>query len=165
MRIRDEKILWWLEIARTIAKESHDSETKVGAILINYNTGAILATGYNGFVRSAPDEILPTTRPDKYKYIVHAEQNLICNCARHGISMNSCIVVCTMSPCEMCMRLLWQCGIKEVFCESLYRDVESLIKAKDFDVSISDLTSNKGRYYRISYLEREGLSDLQNKDL
>jgi len=47
--------------------------------------------------------------------MVHAEQNLICNCARHGISMNNCVIVCTMSPCVQCMRFLWQCGITKIY--------------------------------------------------
>ena len=108
------KIAWWMEIAETIAKKSTDEETQVGAILVNIKTGAILASGYNGFVRHAPDDELPRVRPEKYPYMIHAEQNLICNCARHGISMDNCLVVCTMSPCIQCMRLLWRCGVKKI---------------------------------------------------
>lgn len=43
-----------MEIAESIAKRSHDSETKVGAVLVSNKSGAMLATGFNGFVRGAP---------------------------------------------------------------------------------------------------------------
>ena len=126
-------------MAKTTALRSKDAETKVGAILVNNITGAVIATGYNGFVRGAPDHLLPTTRPDKYDYIVHAEQNLICNCARHGISMNDCTLVSTLSPCVKCMRLLWQCGIKKIICRDLYRDMSDILEMKDIKVVLLDL--------------------------
>ena len=134
-----DKVSWWIEVAETIAKKSTDKETKVGAILINTKTGAIMASGYNGFVRHAPDNCIPSTRPDKYPYMIHAEQNLICNCAKHGISMDDCIVVCTLSPCVQCMRFLWQCGIKTIICKDLYKDVNDIKNMKDIKISINEL--------------------------
>src|SRR5574343_596422 len=111
----------YMDIAEAVAQRSHDAETKVGAVLINNTSGAIIATGYNGFVRGADDSVLPNTRPAKYEYIVHAEQNLICNSARHGISMNNCSLVCTLSPCKLCMRMLLNCGITKVIAKDLYK--------------------------------------------
>lgn len=146
-----DKISWWMHIAETTAKKSHDAETKVGAILINTKTGAILASGYNGFVRGAPDDSLPNNRPDKYDYMIHAEQNLICNCARHGISMNDCIVVCTMSPCARCMRYLWQCGITTIICKELYKDIHHIESMKDLIVLIDNIDVKDEIFYKIVY--------------
>lgn len=124
----------YMDIAVTIAARSHDAETKVGAVLVNNTSGAIVATGYNGFVRGAPDSILPTTRPDKYEYILHAEQNLISNSARHGISMDNCSLVCTLSPCKLCMRLLLNSGVTKVIAKDLYRDFNDILQMKDIQV-------------------------------
>ena len=124
-----------MEIAETIAKRSHDAETKVGAVLVNNSSGAIIATGFNGFVRGANDSLLPNTRPDKYEYIVHAEQNLICNSAKHGISMNDCSLICTLSPCKLCMRLLINCGITKVIAKDLYKDFDEILKMQDIKVT------------------------------
>jgi dCMP deaminase len=124
----------YMDTAIVVSARSHDSETKVGAILINNKSGAIVATGYNGYVRGAPDNILPNTRPDKYEYILHAEQNLIANCARHGISMEDCTLVCTLSPCKLCMRMMFNCGITKVIVKDLYRDFEDILKMKDIGV-------------------------------
>ena len=124
----------YMDIATTIAQRSHDAETKVGAVLVNNSSGAIVATGYNGFVRGADDTALPNTRPDKYEYILHAEQNLIANSARHGISMNDCSLVCTLSPCKACMRMLFNCGITKVLAKELYKDFSEVLQMKDLKV-------------------------------
>lgn len=123
-----------MEMAEVVAKRSHDSETKVGAVLMSNKSKAMMATGFNGFVRGAPDKQLPTTRPDKYKFIVHSEENLVANCARHGISMDDCTLVCTHSPCVKCMRLIFQCGITQVVVKEKYRDFEELKKMQDIEI-------------------------------
>ena len=132
---RPTKLQTYMELAETIAKRSHDTETRVGAVLVNNNNGAILAASFNGFVRSAPDDQLPTTRPDKYCYIIHAEENIIANCARLGISMDNCTLISTMSPCTHCMRLLWQCSVTKVIAKEKYRDFEKILQMKDLRVS------------------------------
>lgn len=137
--MRQSKVENYMEHACTAAKRSHDSETKVGAVLVNNASGAIIATGFNGFVRGAPDMVLPTTRPEKYEYIVHAEENLIANCARHGISMDNCTVYCTLSPCKKCMRLLYNCGITKVIVKDLYKDFNEIREMKDVDITIDEL--------------------------
>ena len=138
----------YMNIATEIAKRSHDAETQVGAILVNNSSGAIIATGYNGFVRGAPDDILPATRPDKYEYIVHAEQNLICNSAKHGISMNNCSLVCTLSPCKLCMRMLLNCGITKVIAKDLYKDFNDILKMQDVKVEVNQ---EEDGFYHITY--------------
>ena len=121
-------------MAEVIAQRSHDAETKVGAVLVNNKSGAIMSTGYNGFVRGADDDALPCTRPDKYEYILHAEDNLIANAARHGIPMDDCTLVCTLSPCKHCMRMLVNCGVTKIVAKSLYKDFNDIILMKDIKV-------------------------------
>src|ERR1017187_8729887 len=128
---RPSKLENYMEMAETVAKRSHDQETKVGAILVNNKSGALLATGYNGFVRGVHDEILPSKRPLKYEYILHAEQNLIANCARHGISMEDCKLICTLTPCKLCMRMLFNCGITHVIAKEKYNDFDEILKMQD----------------------------------
>lgn len=138
----------YMDIAVTIAERSHDGETKVGAVLINNDSGAIVATGYNGFVRGANDAVLPNLRPDKYEYILHAEQNLISNSARHGISMDNCSLVCTLSPCKLCMRMLLNCGITKVIAKELYRDFDEILQMQDVKV---EMTQEADGFYHITY--------------
>lgn len=147
--MRQSKSSNYMQIAEVCANRSHDAETKVGAVLVNNESGAIVATGYNGFVRGAPDDQLPNTRPDKYEYILHAEQNLIANCARHGFSMKNCTLYCTLSPCKLCMRMLLNCGITQVVAKELYKDFDDITRMKD--VKVKAERSEEDGFYRISY--------------
>lgn len=131
------KLSNYMEQAEVIAKNSPDKQTKVGALLVHNETGAVLSSGYNGFIRKATHENLPNTRPDKYPYMIHAEQNLIFNSARHGISMDNCIVISTMSPCIQCLRFLYQCGITTIYCKELYSDFENNCNMKDIKISLT----------------------------
>lgn len=133
-------------IAEAVSARSHDSETKVGAILIKNDTGMIVASGHNGFVRGAPDSKLPTTRPDKYKFMVHAEENLLAHTSRNGIAIDDCTLVITLSPCQRCLRLMWQAGITEVICRDIYRD--HTIDMEDLDI---EQTETEEGYYRLKY--------------
>jgi dCMP deaminase len=146
--MRPSKIETAMAIAKNVSLRSHDAETKVGSVLINNNSGAIIATGCNGFVRNAPDDSLPNTRPEKYAVIVHSEVNLIANCAYSGISTKDCMIVCTMSPCVSCMRLLYQSGITEVVCETKYRDFDTIMNMKDIRVIESQTPEG---YIRLKY--------------
>ena len=127
--------------ARVVAENSHDSETQVGALLIKENTGAVVASGYNGFIRGANDMILPKTRPGKYPYIIHAEQNLLLNCARHGIMTEGCFMVVTLSPCSQCMRMAWQSGITKIYFDDEYRDFKEQLKMHDLNVWVGKVGS------------------------
>ena len=136
MTERPSKLKNYMDMAEVVAQRSHDAETKVGSILIKNNNGAIIATGFNGFVRGADDSKLPNTRPDKYKFIVHSEQNLITNCARHGISMDDCTLICTLTPCVACMRFLYQAGITSVVAKDMYRDFMDILKMEDLKLDV-----------------------------
>ena len=148
MADRPSKLSNYMEIAEIVSKRSHDSETKVGAVLVNNKSGAIIATGYNGFVRGASDSTLPNTRPGKYEYILHAEQNLIANCARHGISMEDCTLICTLTPCKLCMRLMFNCGITNVVAKELYKDFNEILAMQDIK---TELKYNKEGFTIIKY--------------
>ena len=124
LSIKHSKLENYYQRALVVASSSPDQETKVGALLIKRESGAVVADGFNGFCRNAPDIKLPKTRPEKYEYIIHAENNLICNAVRHGIQTDNCVVFCTLSPCVQCLRFLWQCGIKEFYFKDKYKDFD-----------------------------------------
>lgn len=146
--MRPSKVKNYMDMAEVVARRSHDAETKVGAVLVNNRSGAIIATGFNGFVRGANDNHLPCTRPLKYEFILHAEQNLIANCARHGISMEDCTLICTMSPCKLCMRLMINCGITKVVTRELYKDFQEILDMPDVQTGI---TTREDGFHEITY--------------
>lgn len=143
------KIEWKMGFAEQAAKKSHDAETKVGAALFNKKDGSLISIGYNGFVRNAADHLLPNKRPDKYIYILHAEQNLIINCARNGHSMKYSELFCTMSPCVLCMRMMYNAGVTTIYCKELYRDFNDIIEMLDISVKCEQIPVNG--YYKLTY--------------
>ena len=149
--MRPSKIENYMEMAEVIAKRSHDAETKVGAVLVNNESSAVIATGFNGFIRGTEDNSLPNVRPDKYEFIIHAEQNLLVNCCRNAISTNDCTLICTMSPCKLCSRLMFNAGITAVIAKNLYKDFQELLTMPDLKVSC---TQAEDGLYRIRYSVR-----------
>lgn len=139
MRISEKKLKNYYKQALAVAELSKDAQTQVGALLINGKTGAVLGSGYNGFIRGADDSKLPNIRPDKYPYMVHAEVNLLCNCARHGISTDDCFVFCTLSPCINCMRWMYQAGISTIFIKDVYADFDKNLQMKDIKISQAEV--------------------------
>lgn len=133
------KLKNYIKVAQSFSERSHDTETKVGSILVHKKTGAVMGMAFNGFVRGADDAKLPTTRPRKYDYMQHSEMNLIFNAARHGINMSNCIVICTLSPCVNCLRALWQTGIDEIYYKDTYKDFNKNLEMKDLIINLTKI--------------------------
>lgn len=131
--------------AEVVALDSPDLETKVGAVLINKETGSVVSEGYNGFIRGANDKLLPKTRPDKYVYMIHAESNILCNAGQNAVSTRNAILVITLSPCVGCTRLMFQAGIKEIYFKHKYRDFQDSFEMGDLNVECTEV----GDYYKI----------------
>lgn len=137
--ITEKKLRAYYRRALAVAEDSPDPSTKVSALLVHRESGAVLADGFNGFIRGAPDHKIPTTRPEKYDYIIHAEANLLCNAVRHGISTSNCVLFCTISPCIKCMRMIYQAGITEVYVKGFYSDFDQSVAMLDLDLSVTNL--------------------------
>lgn len=132
--IKPEKILSYIRRAEVVAENSPDAETKVGAVLISQRTGSVISEGFNGFVRGTNDLALPKTRPEKYKFIIHAEVNLALNAARNGVMTDECFVVQTHSPCVQCARVLFQCGVTTVYYKEYYRGTDEVKQLGDLQL-------------------------------
>ena len=151
--ITNKKLNYYHIRALATASASPDPSTKVAALLIHGESGAVICEGYNGFIRGAEDEKIPTTRPEKYDYIIHAETNLLCNAVRHGISTDKCLIYCTISPCVKCMRMLYQAGIKEIYVKGFYSDFEQCSNMLDLDLTVT----NQDEFSRIEIKPKRNL--------
>lgn len=104
-----EAVLW--------SRMSHDIETQCGCVIVKNRS--TISTGYNGFMRDIDDNAFPNKRPDKYPFMLHAEENAIYNAVREGKSTMGAIIYVTAPPCTHCLQMLWQCGIKEIIFSDL----------------------------------------------
>lgn len=106
----------YLNLAKEISTWSRDPSRKIGAVAVG-SKGQILAQGFNGFPRGIndTDERL-NNREEKYKYIVHAELNVIYNATYNGISLDGAkLFVYGLPICSECAKGIIQVGIKSVF--------------------------------------------------
>lgn len=109
------------------ATKSKDPSTKVGCVLVGPDNEP-LSTGFNGFARGIretdPHHRDDRTkldedrwaRPEKYRYVVHAERNAIYNAARHGASLKGATAYLNYKPCccDGCANALIQVGVVAV---------------------------------------------------
>jgi len=119
-----EAVLW--------SRRSHDSQTQCGCVLVKNKTS--IATGYNGFMRDINDRALPSARPDKYPFMIHAEANAIYNCVRQGKSTLGARAYVTAPPCTVCLQMLWQCGVHEIYFSDLSSPKGDVLSKKYNDV-------------------------------
>jgi dCMP deaminase len=101
---------YFLGLAKVVAQRSHDIHTQHGCIITDQNR-RILGVGYNGFPKQLDDSILPTSRPEKYNWMIHAERNALSNCI---VRPDNGIAYVTGQCCNDCVMSLWQEGITEV---------------------------------------------------
>jgi dCMP deaminase len=93
-----------------VSQRSHDIHTQHGCVITDENH-RILGVGYNGFPRGMDDSTLPTSRPEKYAWMIHAERNALSNCV---IRPDNGIAYVTGQSCNDCIMALWQEGITKV---------------------------------------------------
>lgn len=130
-KVRPDKILHYLEIARIISLRSCCTRRRFGAIIVKGD--AIISAGYNGSCRGSLNCGIEVTclknakKEESYKSYqycpaVHGEMNAIINAARNGISvLGGTIYVSEASglnsdrPCHLCRRLMINAGLKDCY--------------------------------------------------
>ncbi|EPR44776.1 CMP/dCMP deaminase zinc-binding protein [Desulfovibrio sp. X2] len=129
----DSRLPWpqyFMKIAFIVAERSTCLRRKVGAVAVKDRR--ILATGYNG----APSGLahcldigclreklkVPSGERHELCRALHAEQNVIVQAARHGISIDGAAIYCTTQPCLICTKMLINVGVREIYFSQSYPD-------------------------------------------
>jgi len=102
--------VYFLDLAEQVSRRSPDPSTKHGCVLVD-SERRVVSTGYNGPVAGLPNGMVPLTRPAKYMWFVHAEDNAVAF-ARCNLSGATAYV--TGPPCAACFRRLLQVGIRRI---------------------------------------------------
>lgn len=102
------------EAYNSAIKNSTDPRTQNGAVLIDKD-GDIVVRSANHFAKGVENKLERWVSPDpKYKFVEHAERNLIYEAARRGISTQGLTVFCPYFACADCARALIQSGVRKV---------------------------------------------------
>lgn len=105
-----------LKMARDIASWSKDDSTKVGAVITTMD-GSPISWGFNGMPKGIDDNVPERhIRPEKYKWMCHAERNAMDLASR--ANLDDCVMFVTFSPCSQCAQSIIQRGIKTVVVDS-----------------------------------------------
>ena len=129
---------YYLEILEAVRKRATCDRGMAGAILVQGNR--LIATGYVGAPTGLPHcndvghEMM--VKQTEKQYIdgededesfhcirtVHAEANVILQCAREGISTRGAQMYCTLFPCYECAKMIINAGIFKVISTFDYQD-------------------------------------------
>jgi dCMP deaminase len=138
--MKREKYISWDEffigVAELASKRSKDPDTRCGACIVNPIDNRIVSVGYNGLPRGLDDDGIYLkmenhpesfltkqngvsydywSKPDKYEFSVHAEENAILNSSEN---LKGCHLYLYTDkgyyPCSKCARGIIQKGITQI---------------------------------------------------
>ena len=111
----------FINLAKFISGWSKDRNSKVGAVVVT-NEGGAIALGYNGFPAGIEDDERLDNRDLKLDMIVHAEQNalLIAGFRAKGASL----YVWGKPICARCAVLIIQAGIKRIIATNPENEID-----------------------------------------
>ena len=145
-------IKYYALLAKHISSWSKDPSRCIGAVAVG-SKGQILSQGYNGFPRGIVDDLdRYDNRELKYKYVVHAEMNVIYNATYSGVSLDrSDLYIYGLPVCSECAKGIIQVGIKDVYiCADVFDDT---IWAKSWEQSKSMMLEAGLNLYWVNLLE------------
>lgn len=117
MKMKKEVCRAYMDTAQNFAQCSTAKRLKVGAIIVDPSTGAIVSVGYNGMPAGLSNvcERKVDGEAKTKEEVLHAEENAICKMSRSGSSSEGTWMFVTHSPCVKCARLIAASGIARVF--------------------------------------------------
>lgn len=135
----------FLEKAKVTSTWSKDPSSQVGAVAINESRRQV-SEGYNGFPNGIEDSVERLhNREEKYKYVVHAEKNLVYNACLEGQSLRgSTLYVYGKPVCSQCALGVISVGIKKVIVQ--YDDSQAGPWANEWVLS-KEILDEKGIPY------------------
>ena len=125
---------YFMRMAELISSRSTCTRRQIGAMIVKDKQ--VLSTGYNGAPRGMPhcidigclrDELkIPSGTRHEICRAVHAEQNAIVQCARHGVSTRNSTIYANVNPCKICAKLIVNAGISRVVYMGDYPDDDGI---------------------------------------
>jgi len=108
----------YMDIARRVSEMSHDTDTKVGAVVVK--DGNIISMGWNGTPAGFPNHCKDTATGRTLPIVIHAEANALCKLAKSSTNGEGATLYTTLSPCTECTKLILQSGITNVVVGQAY---------------------------------------------
>ncbi len=140
---------YFMRIAHEVAARSTCPRLAVGAVVVRDKR--ILTTGYNGSPSGMPhcDDVGCLIRivdgRESCQRTLHAEQNALIQAAYHGVSVRGSTLYCTHQPCLLCVKMVMNAGIEEVYYAGGYPDPLALELANEGGLSMNRFAPGEER--------------------
>lgn len=132
---------------------SQDSDTKVSCVIVRTENNEMISFGVNKFPNGCTVSDDRLKRPDKYNWMIHAEEYAISYAAKNGIKLDGSTMYLNWFPCARCAGLIINSGIKELICDiSRERDKKY---EKEFKISEQKLIEGGVSIKRIDYEDKQ----------
>lgn len=120
----------YMDMAKVWSKNSKAKRRKVGALIVL--DGNIISDGYNGTPHKFDNNCEWRVKNEYVSKpeVLHAESNAITKLAKSTQSSDGATLYVTTAPCFDCAKLIIQAGIKKVYWQDEYRNVDGLILLK-----------------------------------
>lgn len=102
---------YFMRMCETVSARSKDPSTQHGAVLVDEHR-RVVSTGYNGGCRKIDDNCIDWSRPNKYDFVIHAEENALWTAERKNLE--GCTLYITGAPCSKCMLRIAHSGVSVV---------------------------------------------------
>lgn len=130
---------FFMSVALQTAQLSYCKRLRVGSVAVFDKR--IISCGYNGTpsgLDNCCEDSMHNTKPE----VIHAEENMILFCAKHGIKLNGCQIYITHAPCINCAKLIYSSGIAEVYYNDLYRSGSGIAFLESVGVKVEHLNAD-----------------------
>ena len=121
-----------MTMAETIAKRSHHSTFKVGALIVTSDNTQVLSLGYNG--NAAGMSNVPQSEEPGRSGLLHAEINALLKMDYNNPKDK--VMYLTLSPCINCAIAIINSGIKKIIYKETYRDTTGIELLKKANVNV-----------------------------
>ena len=121
---------YFLDLMHEVAKRATCDRGRAGALVVQDRR--IVSTGYVGSPPGMPHcddaghqlkRVLDDDGTESRHCVrtIHAEQNAICQAAKHGTTLEGATLYGRMEPCRTCAMMILAVGIRRVVCERRYQ--------------------------------------------
>ena len=137
----EEKVDAFVRILKEIANLSTSTRVKVGSMALHWKFQKIASFGYNGSYPGAP--VNPNTGSEEESLtpgesgFIHAEVNMIAKFREQ--TPEDYIILLTLSPCNICTKVLANAGFKYVYWIEDYRETSHLKIFQDLGIRCGNI--------------------------
>lgn len=150
-----------LRLAYQEASNSTDLSTQNGAIIVR--DGQVIGSGSNHFPKGVAELPQRLVRPEKYKYVVHAETQAIYDAARKGNATEGAAMYSPWAACGECAKAIIQAGIIKLVTHQEAIDQSRDQWAKSIQLALEMFAEAGVEYVLFSAQYKDGLELLFNE--